>query len=62
MNDPGITVKVKKLHADATIPHRAKPGDVAFDLYSVEDYLLGPESRESVNTGIAIQIPEGYEG
>ena len=62
MTDRGITVKVKKLNTDATIPHRAKPGDAAFDLYSVEDYLLGPEAREAVHTGIAIQIPEGYEG
>jgi dUTP pyrophosphatase len=62
VNDPSIIVKVKKLNPDATIPHRAKPGDAAFDLYSVEDYLLGQESREAVHTGIAIQIPEGYEG
>jgi dUTP pyrophosphatase len=62
VTDSGIIVKVKKLNADATIPHRARPGDAAFDLYSVDDYLLGPESRESVHTGIAIQIPQGYEG
>ncbi len=61
MDDESLIVKVKRLNPDATIPHQAKPGDAAFDLYSVEDYLLRPETREFVHTGIALQIPEGYE-
>lgn len=62
MNDLGITVKVKKLNPDATIPQQAKPGDAAYDLYSLEDYLLGSQSRLAVHTGLAIEIPIGYEG
>ena len=57
-----ITVRVKRLSPDAKIPTAAKVGDVAFDLYSMIDYELRPGERFAVPTGIAIEIPPGYEG
>ena len=57
-----VTVRVKRLHPDAVIPRTARSGDVAFDLYSVIDYELKPRERYAVPTGIAIEIPQGYEG
>ncbi len=56
-----VIIKVKRLSPDTKVPKAAKPGDVAFDLYSVEDVLLKPGERYAVKTGIALEIPTGYE-
>ncbi len=57
-----VQVRVKRLTPDAKIPKAAKAGDVAFDLYSVIDYEIKPGERYAVPTGIAVEIPVGYEG
>jgi dUTP pyrophosphatase len=57
-----VKVRVKRLSPDAKIPKAAKKGDVAFDLYSMIDYELRPGERFAVPTGIAVEIPPGYEG
>jgi len=57
-----VTVRVKLLSPDAKMPQVARAGDVAYDLYSSVDYELKPRERYAVPTGIAIEIPEGYEG
>lgn len=62
MDDAALIVKVKKLSPDAQIPKVANPGDAAFDLYSIVDYDLEPGKRYPIPTGIAIEIPTGYEG
>jgi len=62
MNDGKIIVNVKKLVQDAQIPKAAKPGDVAFDLFSAIDYDLEPGARYAVPTGVAMEIPPGFEG
>jgi dUTP pyrophosphatase len=62
MVDGTITVKVKKLSPEAQIPKAANPGDVAFDLFSIINHNLEPSSRHPIPTGIAVEIPRGYEG
>lgn len=57
-----VQVRVKRLNPDAKIPKTAKAGDVAFDLYSVIDIEIKPGERYAVPTGIAVEIPLGYEG
>ena len=57
-----VQVRVKRLSPDAKIPKAAKVGDVAFDLYSVIDYEIKPGERYAIPTGIALEIPPGYEG
>ena len=57
-----VTVRVKKLSPDAKIPQAAREGDAAYDLYSAVDYELRPGERYAVPTGIAIEVPDGYEG
>ncbi len=57
-----IVVHVKLLSPDAKMPQAAREGDAAYDLYSAVDYELKPGERYAVPTGIAIEIPEGYEG
>ncbi len=57
-----VQVRVKRLTPEAKIPKAAKVGDVAFDLYSVIDHKIEPGARYAVPTGIAVEIPPGYEG
>lgn len=56
-----MDIKVKKLHPDAQIPVYAKPGDSGFDLVAVEDTLISPEETKLISTGLAFEIPEGFE-
>lgn len=56
-----VPVRVKKLHPDAAIPQYARPGDAGFDLVAVEDVLIRPGESASVPTGLAFEIPPGYE-
>jgi dUTP pyrophosphatase len=57
-----VTIRVKKLSQDAMMPQAARTGDAAYDLYSSVDYQLMPNAWYAVPTGIAIEIPDGYEG
>jgi dUTP pyrophosphatase len=54
-------VKVKRLHPDAVIPQYAHSGDSGFDLVAVEDVIVEPGQTVKVRTGLAFEIPEGYE-
>ncbi|MCG7385070.1 dUTP diphosphatase [Paenibacillus sp. ACRRY] len=56
-----MNVKIKKLHPEATIPVYAKPGDSGFDLVALEDVIISPGKTMKVPTGLAFEIPEGYE-
>jgi dUTP pyrophosphatase len=55
-----VRVKVKKLKTNAIIPKYAHEGDAALDLYSTESYVVKPNRRQLVSTGIAMEFPEGY--
>ncbi len=57
-----VQVRVKRLNPDAKIPKAAKKGDAAFDLHSMINYEIKPGERYAVPTGIAVEIPSGYEG
>jgi dUTP pyrophosphatase len=61
-NTVTVKIRVKRLSPDAKIPKAARAGDVAFDLYSTIEYELRPGERCAVPTGIAMEIPPGYEG
>jgi len=56
-----ITVKVKKLHPDAVIPRYATPGSAGFDLVAIEDVIIEPGDMVKVRTGLAFELPPGYE-
>ena len=53
-------IKIKKLHPDAIIPTRAHETDAGLDLYALEDTYFHDETK-LVKTGIAVDIPPGYE-
>jgi len=54
-------MKVKKMHPDAVIPKYAQQGDSGFDLVAVEDVIIEPGETKLIKTGLAFDIPEGFE-
>lgn len=54
-------IKVKMLHEDAIIPTYATPGSAGFDLCCVENITINPGETVPIPTGLAFEIPEGYE-
>lgn len=43
-------------------PTRAHPGDAGLDLRAAENALLFPGDRQTVDTGVSVEIPDGYVG
>ena len=58
-----MRIKIKKLHPDALLPEYAHGPleDAGLDLRSVESTLLEPGVPQAVATGLALEIPTGYE-
>jgi len=50
---------VKALTPDAIPPKRATEGAIGYDLHSVTNGIIPPQSQQPVPTGIAIKLPEG---
>ena len=57
-----VTVKFKKLSPNAKPFVYTREDDACMDMYSLEDLYLLPNQAYIVKTGIAVEIPEGYEG
>lgn len=55
-----IEVKFKLLTSTAKIPTQAHKGDL-WDVYADEDVLIVGGESKLVSTGIAFQIPKGYQ-
>lgn len=55
-----VTLNFKKLHPDAQTPVKANKTDMCFDLFTVDDGTLN-EMYIEYDTGIAFDIPEGYD-
>ena len=56
-----MNVNIKRLSADATTPTYAHSTDACFDLYAAEDVIIEPGETKLVPTGLAFEIPAGYE-
>jgi dUTP pyrophosphatase len=54
-------MNIKLTHKDAVIPKYQTDGASGFDLHSVEEYKVYAGQVLLVDTGIAFQIPRGYE-
>ncbi|WP_188725969.1 dUTP diphosphatase, partial [Lentibacillus populi] len=54
-------MKVKRLHKDAVLPKYAKEGDSGFDLVAIEDTVIAPGETKLIRTGLALDIPVGFE-
>ena len=57
-----MEVAFRKLRDDAVVPTRAYDGDAGLDLASCERVVLAPGARETVGTGLAVAVPDGYAG
>ncbi|PEP21496.1 dUTP diphosphatase [Bacillus wiedmannii] len=55
-----LRLKIKRVK-DVELPKYAKPGDSGFDLVAAEDTIIWPGETKVVPTGLAFEIPPGYE-
>ena len=58
-----MNIRIKKLHPDAHLPayaHGPKE-DAGLDLRAVERVVLQPGVAQAVPTGLALELPPGYE-
>lgn len=51
-----------KLDNGAYIPERAHPMDAGLDLKTPYDFDLYPGEHKDINTGVHVEIPDGYVG
>ena len=56
------SLKIKQLSESATLPTRSHEHDSGLDLYASEDILVTYTHASVIPTGIAVNIPPGYEG
>lgn len=56
-----LVVKWLKLNRVATIPQYAYDHDAGCDLQSIEEVVLAPGQCKAISTGLAMQLPVGYE-
>lgn len=56
-----MNVNIKRLSPDAQMPAYAHATDAGFDLVASEDVIIEPGETACVPTGLAFEIPEGYE-
>lgn len=58
-----MQIKISRLHPDAQLPQYAHgpEEDAGMDLRSVADVLLEPGIPQAVPTGLAVEVPPGYE-
>ena len=57
-----MELRVTLLSTGARLPTRAHEGDAGLDLHAAEQATIPPGERESVGTGIAVEIPPDHAG
>lgn len=58
-----MKLKIKKLHPDAKLPEYAHgpDEDAGLDVRALEEVILEPGTPQLIPTGLALEIPPGYE-
>ena len=58
-----MQIRIKRLHADARLPEYAHgpEEDAGLDIRCIEGVVLEPGVPEALATGLALEIPSGYE-
>lgn len=56
------TVRFLRLVPDLPLPSYAKAGDAGMDLRAARDAKLCPGERLVMPTGVAMELPDGFEG
>ncbi len=57
-----MELKWKKLDERAKAPSKGHPGDAGIDFFALETVRFLPGQQRKVETGIALEIPDGYVG
>jgi len=52
----------KKLDPRATLPTRGSASSAGLDIYSIEDFTIGPGQRLVARSGLSVAVPEGFYG
>ncbi|OGW04609.1 MAG: hypothetical protein A2W77_07590 [Nitrospinae bacterium RIFCSPLOWO2_12_39_16] len=55
-------LKIKRLNNHAKLPTRAYNGDLGYDLYAAERYVINPAEQKAVGTGISVEFPKEWGG
>lgn len=55
-----ITIPVEICRENAKLPNYATNGSAAMDIYSPEEYVIGPGETVVIPTGLKVNIPLGY--
>ncbi|QWH63932.1 deoxyuridine 5'-triphosphate nucleotidohydrolase (plasmid) [Bacillus mycoides] len=55
-----LRVKIKRLK-DVELPRYAREFDAGFDLVAAEDVIIKPGETKVIPTGLAFELPPGYE-
>lgn len=55
-------LKVAKLVEEAVLPTRKHPDDAGIDFYAIKETVIPPHAFDVVQTGITVEIPQGYVG
>ena len=58
MND---CLKVRR-SPGSRLPVRAHPGDLGYDLSSLQQHYIKPGERKLIETGLVVEFPEGFGG
>src|SRR5688572_23937802 len=58
-----ISIKIRKLHPLAQVPRYMSAGAAGCDVTACleEPRVLGPSARDAIPTGLAVEIPAGFE-
>ena len=58
-----MLIKVRRTHAEAHLPEYAHgpQEDAGMDIRSIEEAVLEPGIPQAIATGLALEIPSGYE-
>ena len=57
-----LTVEFAKLSEEAKIPTQGSPQAAGWDLYALEETIVERRKSSMIKTGLAVAIPEGWEG
>jgi len=57
-----LRMEIVKLDNRAIIPRYMTEGSAGFDVFAIEDVTIDAGRWELVRTGLAIGVPDGYEG
>lgn len=56
-----MNVTIEKTDPHAQIPRKANPSDACFDLYCSREIEIPAQANAAIETGIAIQMEDGWE-